>query len=221
ECFRQSSSSCHRSPNLLFFSVHRRYPTPTGIQQPNYLPTGSHPFTLLQSISMDLLPLITFFINGSLSSGHVPQAFKAARVVPLLRKPSLDTSDISSYRPDQLQDINQSDFKPAQLKLPSLQAHQYWTHCMEVEATQLLVQSLVMSRLDCCNLLLAGLSLPGHQALATGPTGLIFNLPKFTHFNPLLRSLHRLPVATQFRYNSLMLAYKAKNGPASSYFIAM
>ncbi|KAI4895434.1 hypothetical protein NFI96_007291 [Prochilodus magdalenae] len=45
-----------------------------------------------------------------IKTGHVPQAFKTARVVPFLKKPSLD---ISSYRPNQLQDINQSGFKPA------------------------------------------------------------------------------------------------------------
>ncbi|KAI4876468.1 hypothetical protein NFI96_017394 [Prochilodus magdalenae] len=38
---------------------------------------------------------------------------RPARVVPILKKPSLDSSDISSYRPNQLQDINQSGFKPA------------------------------------------------------------------------------------------------------------
>ncbi|KAI4876469.1 hypothetical protein NFI96_017396, partial [Prochilodus magdalenae] len=58
------------------------------------------------------LPLISSLINSSLSSGNVPQAFKTARVVPILKKPSLDSSDISSYRPNQLQDINQSGFKP-------------------------------------------------------------------------------------------------------------
>ncbi|KAI4887096.1 hypothetical protein NFI96_006248 [Prochilodus magdalenae] len=54
---------------------------------------------------------VTFFVT--LSLGHVPQAFKTARVVPILKKPLLDSSDVSSYRPNQLQDINQSGFKPA------------------------------------------------------------------------------------------------------------
>ncbi|KAI4902791.1 hypothetical protein NFI96_011169, partial [Prochilodus magdalenae] len=76
-------------------------------------PLDPIPSTLLQSISMDLLPFISSLINSSLSSGYVPQAFKTARVVPILKKPSLDSSDISSYRPNQLQDINQSGFKPA------------------------------------------------------------------------------------------------------------
>ncbi|KAI4895171.1 hypothetical protein NFI96_005324, partial [Prochilodus magdalenae] len=76
-------------------------------------PLDPIPSTLLQSISLDLLPFISSPINCSLSSGHVPKAFKTARVVPILKTPSLDSSDISSYRPNQLQDINQSSFKHA------------------------------------------------------------------------------------------------------------
>ncbi|KAI4876009.1 hypothetical protein NFI96_019274 [Prochilodus magdalenae] len=50
---------------------------------------------------------------------------------------------------------------------------------------------------------------------------LIFNLPKFTHVTPLLRSLHWLPVVARIRFKTLMLAYKAKNGPAPHYLIVM
>ncbi|KAK3520024.1 hypothetical protein QTP70_010862 [Hemibagrus guttatus] len=52
---------------------------------------------MLQNISTDLLPFITTVINGSLTFGHVP-AFKKARVIPILKKPALDPSDISNYR---------------------------------------------------------------------------------------------------------------------------
>ncbi|KAK3510791.1 hypothetical protein QTP70_022705, partial [Hemibagrus guttatus] len=54
---------------------------------------------MLQTISPDLLPFITTVINGSLTSGHVPTAFKKASVIPILKKPALDPSDISNYRP--------------------------------------------------------------------------------------------------------------------------
>ncbi|KAK3553796.1 hypothetical protein QTP70_012237 [Hemibagrus guttatus] len=54
---------------------------------------------MLQTISPDLLPFITTVINGSLMSGHVPTAFKKARVIPILKKPALDPSDNSNYRP--------------------------------------------------------------------------------------------------------------------------
>ncbi|KAF7709877.1 hypothetical protein HF521_016727, partial [Silurus meridionalis] len=64
---------------------------------------------------------------------------------------------------------------------------------LSIQAAQVLVQSLVISRLDYCSSLL------------------------FSHTTPLLRSLHWLPVAARIRFKTLMLAYKAKNGPAPSY----
>ncbi|KAK3543039.1 hypothetical protein QTP70_008749 [Hemibagrus guttatus] len=68
---------------------------------------------MLQTISPDLLPFITTVTNGSLTSGHVSTAFKKARVIPILKKPALDPSDISNYRPNNLHDPNQSGFKAA------------------------------------------------------------------------------------------------------------
>ncbi|KAK3572271.1 hypothetical protein QTP86_029688 [Hemibagrus guttatus] len=49
----------------------------------------------------------------------------------------------------------------------------------------------------------------------------LHDLPKFSHTTPLLRSLHWLPVAARIRFKTLMLAYKAKNGPAPSYLKAL
>lgn len=91
---------------------------------------------------------------------------------------------------------------------------------LTTEATQLLVQSLVISRLDYCNSLLAGLpqnAIRPLQMIQNAAARLVFNLPKFSHTTPLLRSLHWLPVAARIRFKTLMLAYKAKNGPAPSY----
>ncbi|KAK3515916.1 hypothetical protein QTP86_004964, partial [Hemibagrus guttatus] len=59
------------------------------VLQSYHLPNGSNPFSYV----------ITTVINGSLTSGHVPTAFKKARVIPILKKPALDPSDISNYRP--------------------------------------------------------------------------------------------------------------------------
>ncbi|KAI4885326.1 hypothetical protein NFI96_033786, partial [Prochilodus magdalenae] len=76
----------------------------------------------------------------------------------------------------------------------------------ETEATQLLVQSLVISRLDYCNSLLAGLPLRAIrplQLVQNAAARLIFNLPKFTHVTPLLRSLHWLPVVARIRFKTL------------------
>ncbi|KAI5090329.1 hypothetical protein C0J45_19190, partial [Silurus meridionalis] len=91
---------------------------------------------------------------------------------------------------------------------------------LSTHAAQVLVQSLVISRLDYCNSLLAGLPLNGFhllQIIQNAAALLVFNLPKFSNTTPLLCSLHWLPVAACIRFKTLMLAYKAKNGPAPSY----
>ncbi|KAI5622218.1 hypothetical protein C0J50_18226 [Silurus asotus] len=91
---------------------------------------------------------------------------------------------------------------------------------LSIQAAQVLVQSLVISRLDYCNSLLAGLPLNAIrplQMIQNAAARLVFNQPKFSHTTPLLRSLHWLPVAARIRFKTLMLAYKAKNGPAPSY----
>ncbi|KAK3553381.1 hypothetical protein QTP70_003544 [Hemibagrus guttatus] len=320
---------------------------------PTTCPLDPIPSAMLQTISPDLLPFITTVINGSLTSGHVPTVFKKARVIPILKKPALDPSDISNYRPNNRHDPNQSGFKAAhstetallavteklraarsaklssvfilldlsaafdtvnqktllstlrslgicgtawewfasyldgcsyQLKLnpsktdlliipgdpspaqdlaislsnymisPSATARNlgvtmdnqlsFSSHVTNVtrscrfllynnrrirpflstQATQVLVQSLVISRLDYCNSLLAGLPLNAiHplQMIQNAAARLVFNLPKFSHTTPLLCSLHWLPVTARIRFKTLMLAYKAKNGPAPSYLKAL
>ncbi|KAK3530982.1 hypothetical protein QTP70_007794 [Hemibagrus guttatus] len=95
---------------------------------------------------------------------------------------------------------------------------------LSTQATQVLVQSLVISRLDYCNSLLAGLPLNAIrplQMIKNAAAQLVFNLPKFSHTTPLLPSLHWLPVAAHIRFKTLMLTYKAKNGPSPSYLKAL
>ncbi len=62
-------------------------------------PLDPIPSHLLQAISPALLRALTHIINTSLLTGIFPTAFKQARVTPLLKKPTLNTSLLENYRP--------------------------------------------------------------------------------------------------------------------------
>ena len=47
----------------------------------------------------DLVPLVTSVIYVSLSKGTVSKRFKQAVVIPLLKKPGLETNDLKHFRP--------------------------------------------------------------------------------------------------------------------------
>ncbi len=85
----------------------------------------------------------------------------------------------------------------------------------------LLVQALVISRLDYCNALLAGLpsnTIKPLQMIQNAAARLVFNEPKSAHVTPLFVSLHWLPVAARIQFKTLMLAYRITTGSAPSYF---
>ncbi|XP_051791037.1 uncharacterized protein LOC127529889, partial [Erpetoichthys calabaricus] len=95
---------------------------------------------------------------------------------------------------------------------------------LTTEATQLLVQTLVISKLDYCNSLLSGLSLKATrplQLIQNAAARLVFDIPKFSHTTPLLQNLHWLPVAARIRFKTLTLAFKAKTGAAPPYISAL
>ncbi len=88
-------------------------------------------------------------------------------------------------------------------------------------AAQLLVQALVISRLDYCNALLAGLpsnTIKPLQMIQNAAARLVFNEPKRAHVTPLFVSLHWLPVAARIQFKTLMLAYRTTTGSAPTYF---
>ncbi len=88
-------------------------------------------------------------------------------------------------------------------------------------AAQLLVQALVISRLDYCNALLAGLpsnTIKPLQMIQNAAARLVFNEPKRAHVTPLFVSLHWLPVAARIQFKTLMLAYRTTTGSAPTNF---
>ncbi len=88
-------------------------------------------------------------------------------------------------------------------------------------AAQLLVQALVISRLDYCNALLAGLpsnTIKPLQMIQNAAARLVFKEPKRAHVTPLFVSLHWLPVAARIQFKTLMLAYRTTTGSAPTYF---
>ncbi|XP_072222428.1 uncharacterized protein [Leuresthes tenuis] len=91
-------------------------------------------------------------------------------------------------------------------------------------ATQLLVQAMVISRLDYCNALLTGLpACAGKplQMIQNAAARLFFDQPKRAHVTPLFIELHWLPLAARIKFKSLMLAYKVLNGTALIYLNAL
>ncbi len=88
-------------------------------------------------------------------------------------------------------------------------------------AAQLLVQALVISRLDYCNALLAGLpssKIKPLQMIQNAAARLVFNEPKRAHVTPLFISLHLLLVAACIKFKTLMLAYRTATGSAPAHF---
>ncbi len=84
-------------------------------------------------------------------------------------------------------------------------------------ASQLLIQALVLSRLDYCNALLAGLpasSIKPLQLTQNTAARLIFNESKSMHVTPLFINLHWLPIAARIKFKALMFAYKTTTGSA-------
>ena len=63
------------------------------------LPDKSIPTNVLKQIIDLIAPYIVELFNRSLAAGHFPDGFKDAFITPVIKKPGLDDTDVSSYRP--------------------------------------------------------------------------------------------------------------------------
>ncbi|XP_061586908.1 uncharacterized protein LOC133451780, partial [Cololabis saira] len=83
-----------------------------------------------------------------------------------------------------------------------------------------LVHAFVSSRLDYCNVLLAGCpsNLPNRlQLIQNAAARVLTGISRRDHVSPMLASLHWLPVKFRIQFKILLLAYKAQNGSAPHY----
>ena len=57
------------------------------------------PTWLMKDCAEDITPFITKLVNLSMASGMVPHILKEAHITPIIKKPQLDQTDITNYRP--------------------------------------------------------------------------------------------------------------------------
>jgi hypothetical protein len=88
------------------------------------------------------------------------------------------------------------------------------------EATQALVQAFVISRLDYCNSLLAGVAdvhLRRLQSVQNAAARLVSGARPYDHITPILNDLHWLPVSKRVVFKTAVLVWKCLHDAAPRY----
>ena len=89
---------------------------------------------------------------------------------------------------------------------------------------QIAVHATVISKLDYCNSLYAGLpssSLRPLQLVQNFAARLILRRSKFCHITPLLHELHWLPIYSRIKFKVLLFVFKALHGLAPTYLSSL
>ena len=92
--------------------------------------------------------------------------------------------------------------------------------CLTQHATELLIHSLVISRLDYGNGLLYGVSdklLDKLQRVQNVAARVVVKASRYDHITPILKTLHWLPIRYRTEYKLLLLTFKAPHHLAPSY----
>ena len=93
-------------------------------------------------------------------------------------------------------------------------------HYLSEDATKILVCAFVLSKIDYCNSLLAGLPqylLHKLQRIQNNAARLVLRRSKFEHATPLLHSLHWLPISERINYKLSALSFAVITGLAPGY----
>ena len=91
---------------------------------------------------------------------------------------------------------------------------------LTVQATQSLVQALVVSRLDYCNSLLYGISkqnINKLQKVQNAAARLIVRKRRYDHIRPTLMELHMLPIEFRIKFKILVNVFNAYSGNSPNY----
>ena len=88
------------------------------------------------------------------------------------------------------------------------------------ESVEVLIHSLIYSRIDYCNSLYLGLpdyQIQKIQRVQNAAARLAYNAGKYCHITPLLFKLHWLPIRERILFKILLITYKAVHGHAPNY----
>ena len=91
---------------------------------------------------------------------------------------------------------------------------------LSLNATKKLVSAFVLSRMDYCNSLFAGLpdlKLDRLQRIQNNAARLVLGRRKHDHATPLLKSLHWLPIKARIEYKIALLCYNCLKSTGPSY----